>query len=88
MGYFDAQLSEGMPITVVHQIIRGHVQAYRCLTNREVYDFYDVERPLRLRVQVVYDEQLHYIQGKSLKVDDPDSDQVDMANCVRGQLAE
>jgi hypothetical protein len=86
VGYFAVELHNGMPITLVHQVVRGYTQAYKCPNNHEVYDFYSTERPLRTRIQIAYDEQFRYLQGKSLKVDDPNSDPVNMANCVIGRI--
>jgi hypothetical protein len=87
-NHFRTELREGTPITVVHTMVRGYVQAYKCPNNREVYDFYSVERPLRIRMQIFYDERLHYVEDRSLTIDDHNSNSIKMTDCVLGRIEE
>lgn len=94
VGYFEVKLQGGMPITTVHEIVRGYAAVQHCPGNREVYDFYDTYRSYGIsvsmtkRIEIRYDDQGRYLEKDSLKIDDPNSDPIDTTGCVPGRIGE
>lgn len=88
VNYFAVKLQDGMPITTVHEIVRGYVAVQHCPDNREVYDFYGTDLAARMRIQIQYDAQGHYLAKQSLRIEDRNSYPIDTTGCVPGRLGE
>lgn len=84
-GYFSTILKSDMPITDVHDVVRGYSQAYRCGKTRELYYFLSVAKEDAVRMWIFYDTDGKY---KRLQVEDNDSGGLPKDDCQPGLLDE
>lgn len=89
-GYLESQLTPGMSIREVHQLMPIHAAVYRCENNTgtvftEVYYFFSEDEDRAVRIEVIYLED-----GKlrDIRPEDRNSRRLSVIGCDPGYLPE
>lgn len=84
-GYFYSVLKPGMPLSDVHDIVRGYESVMRCEDTREVYYYFSSHVDGATRFQLRYDESGKFVRFEG---EEDDSRTLHLSGCVPGLIGE